>query len=719
MKMKWRNILLLVFLLTLGISRAQTISDLLKRIQTQKNKDSSIILYDELAQKYLKNSEYDKAIDCQKKGLELSKQTKVAENIAFSYNNLGNIYISMGNLNEAIVYYTEGLKILEEHKIEKKAAIFYGNIGNIYIKLKMYDKALEYIKKGLEIKKRLGDKNIINNIFSISNVYKAQEKFKEAEPYLTEAYALLDTTNPAHYKLRILILNGLGSCYREMKQYDRSLECYKRSESLIAKDDLERLAPLYSALAVLYEYQKQNRLALAYEFKTFEIAKKRNDLEDLAMCYRNFVVLYSHLNVSDSAKTFFTKYIDMNDSIHKMQNAQYAMELGTKYETEKKESQIKLLAKDKELQDLKIMEQLNEITTKEIEASRKESEIKLLNQDKDLKAILLQQEIMSKQKKEKENELLNVANKLSLQTIEQQRTITYFIIAGLILASGFAFFIFRGLKMQRKANQIISLQKLEVEHQKHLVEEKQKEIIDSINYAKRIQTTLLAHTDFLNEHIPNNFVLFKPKDIVSGDFYWATKKGDKFYLAVCDSTGHGVPGAFMSLMNIGFLSEAISEKNITDPDKVLDYVRDRLVNTVSKEGQQDGFDGILLCIDKEKGRLAYSAAHNAPIVIKGNDIVQLEADKMPVGKGELKASFRSFNIDLKKGETLYLYTDGYADQFGGPRGKKFLYKKLNQLLAENVLLPMTEQKEKLEKAFEKWKGDLEQVDDVLLIGVKL
>jgi serine phosphatase RsbU (regulator of sigma subunit) len=263
----------------------------------------------------------------------------------------------------------------------------------------------------------------------------------------------------------------------------------------------------------------------------------------------------------------------------------------------------------------------------------------------------------------------------------------------------------------------------EVVHQKELIEEKQKEITDSINYAKRIQYSLLAHDDLLDKNLPEHFVLFKPKDIVSGDFYWATEKlavdsGSKqFYLAVCDSTGHGVPGAFMSLLNISFLNEGINEKNIIEPNKVFDHVRNRL--TENMDGGADGMDAILIQIDFEKKIMNYTAANNAPLLIRNNTIQELQKDKMPVGRSDKNNPFQLFNLTLEKGDCLYFYTDGYADQFGGEKGKKFKYANLNKLLMEIHQLPLSEQNEKLIVAFEKWRGDLEQVDDVCVIGIRI
>jgi serine phosphatase RsbU (regulator of sigma subunit) len=281
----------------------------------------------------------------------------------------------------------------------------------------------------------------------------------------------------------------------------------------------------------------------------------------------------------------------------------------------------------------------------------------------------------------------------------------------------------------------------EVVKQKDIIEEKQKEVLESIHYAKRIQTTILAHDEYLTKNLSDHFVLFKPKDIVSGDFYWATRKikagsptspgvrGEKvkptgeinselFYVAVCDSTGHGVPGAFMSLLNISFLNEGINEKNIDEPNEVLNHVRARLIKNISHDGAQDGMDGVLLCIDKMKNKVTYSAAHNCPILIRDKELIEFEADKMPIGKGIKTDPFQLHEIKVKKGDIVYMYTDGYADQFGGPKGKKFKYRTLNNLLLEISDKPLSEQRHILNSTFDTWRGDLEQVDDVCVVAIQ-
>jgi serine phosphatase RsbU (regulator of sigma subunit) len=266
------------------------------------------------------------------------------------------------------------------------------------------------------------------------------------------------------------------------------------------------------------------------------------------------------------------------------------------------------------------------------------------------------------------------------------------------------------------------------------LEKRNKDVTDSINYAQRIQKALLASDNLLNKNLKEHFVFFRPKDIVSGDFYWAAEKNNRFYLAVCDSTGHGVPGAFMSLLNISFLNEAINEEEIIYPNEIFDHVRQRLIENFSSEGARDGMDGILICFDRDKNEITYAGANNAPLIMqrqatlvsadgeiieRQHALTELYTDSMHVGLGEKKDPFTHQAISFEEDDFLYFYTDGFADQFGGPKGKKFKYKPLNEKISGISNRPPEEQKMILQKTFEDWKGNLEQVDDVLVIGIKV
>ena len=263
----------------------------------------------------------------------------------------------------------------------------------------------------------------------------------------------------------------------------------------------------------------------------------------------------------------------------------------------------------------------------------------------------------------------------------------------------------------------------EVVRQRHIVEEKHKEITDSINYAERIQRSFLATKDLLDQNLKDHFVFFKPKDVVSGDFYFAEKlTNESFLLATADSTGHGVPGAIMSLLNITSLEKAI--ENQDQPSDILNTTRkiiiERLKKDGSVEGGKDGMDCSVICFDFKKKKIIVSAANNPVWIVRGSETIEIKPDKMPVGKHDKQdVSFTQQTIDIKKGDVIYTLTDGFSDQFGGSLGKKFMSKKLRELLSKNAHLPMEEQRTILENTFISWVGDLEQIDDVTLIGVRV
>jgi len=226
------------------------------------------------------------------------------------------------------------------------------------------------------------------------------------------------------------------------------------------------------------------------------------------------------------------------------------------------------------------------------------------------------------------------------------------------------------------------------------------------------------------------FILYRPKDIVSGDFYHALahrhtgSNREIFYMCTADCTGHGVPGALMSMMGISHLNESIIEKNLIRPNEILDNVRKGIIASLNPEGSEeeskDGMDCVLCAYDFENMTLEFACANNPLWLVRDGAVTEYAPDKMPVGKyGEEMKPFSLQKIDLKKGDVIYTFTDGYADQFGGPKGKKFKYKQLQEKLLSNCSLPMEDQKRILESTLDEWRGNLEQVDDILVIGVRI
>jgi hypothetical protein len=387
-------------------------------------------------------------------------------------------------------------------------------------------------------------------------------------------------------------------------------------------------------------------------------------------------------------------------------------------------------------------------------------------------------------KKEKQKE---IDREIKAREIEEKSKNIF--LFSLIICIGLIIFILFIISNLRKSKKIISKQKSEVETQKHIVEEKQKEILDSINYAKRLQEAILPPLDYINEHLPNNFVLYQPKDVVAGDFYWAEMKDDKFFIAAADCTGHGVPGAMVSVVCSNALNRTVNEFGITNTGNILDKTRELVLETFAKGNAEvkDGMDISLLCIDKKNNKAFWSGANNplwyidsvtssaphsvtssevekstasgldsvrpdnktfnsiennitlsekpsvtssAPHSVTSSEVekstarpdiklIEIKADKQPIGKTDNPKPFTTHEIELKPGIQFYLFTDGYADQFGGPKGKKFKYKQLEELLLTYSNLSMQEQQQHLIDNFSEWKGDLEQVDDVCVIGVRI
>jgi len=279
-------------------------------------------------------------------------------------------------------------------------------------------------------------------------------------------------------------------------------------------------------------------------------------------------------------------------------------------------------------------------------------------------------------------------------------------------------------KVVERTEEVVK-QKEEIELKTKELEILFKQVTDSIHYAKRIQEAILPPNNLVKQILPESFVLYKPKDIVSGDFYWIDKKNDWCYFAAVDCTGHGVPGAFMSIVGYNLLKDILKNTDSIQPSIIMDKMNDGVANTLhtnTTSGKQtkDGMDMTLCALNYDTLELQFSGAFNPLYIIRNNELIQYKADKFPVGMfiGE-KQNFTNHSIQLQKGDSIYIFSDGYADQFGGPRGKKFMAGNFRQLLSDVSKLPIERQKTMLNQTIEEWRGNLEQVDDILIIGVKV
>jgi tetratricopeptide (TPR) repeat protein len=584
--------------------------------------------------------------------------------------NMGQAYELQGNYPKALDCYFSALKMWEQIGNKKAMAIKLQNIGIVYETQKDSAHAIEYYSRSLELFKEVKDSlNVARAYGNIGVLYFNQKDYKKAFAY--DSMALAIHIQKQNKRGIGVCLSNLGTVFEAQHDYTTALSCYQRAMEMdIATGNKRGLMIRMSNIGAVYTALKRYNEAEKFLKRSLVMADS---------LHNNLVGQEIHLNLSNLYKATgryagaleeYTKYTQIKDSLFNIERDRDLARKSASYDYDRKTDSVKVAQEKKDIADA-------------------------------------------------------AAKRLADETLKGTQTILYGFAIGFAIVLMLVFFIFRSYRAKKKANIEISLQK-------GVIEEKNKDILDSIHYAKRIQSALLASENLLDKHLTDYFVLFKPKDIVSGDFYYATEKHGKFYLAVCDSTGHGVPGAFMSLLNIAYLNEAVNEQKLVSPDKIFDHVRNRLIENISasdvlaktQDRLQDGMDGTLVLFDHSPAahglvQIHYAAAYNAPFVVRNGIGESLSADKMPVGKGEHVDDFNLYSVTLDPGAVLYLFTDGFADQFGGPRGKKMKRKALEEKIIAVHQLPMKEQKKALEDFFAQWKSGQEQVDDVLVVGIRI
>ncbi|MCB0402290.1 MAG: DUF4154 domain-containing protein [Flavobacteriales bacterium] len=404
-------------------------------------------------------------------------------------------------------------------------------------------------------------------------------------------------------------------------------------------------------------------------------------------------------------------------------------------ELSKKEDQIASAKTEIGKQQQLIQDQLNKIALQQANLENLNSEVvskqhevaqqqtRLETEKQNLLAIQQEYAQIEKNLKEKEVLVQRQNKKIDEQgnviitkesTIEEQKNIIWMSIIFLVAVSALGGLAYRSYRLKNKANKTIVAQKEEIEEQ-------HREITDSINYAKRIQNAILPPLPLVKEYLPDSFILYQPKDIVAGDFYWMEKVNGHVIYAAADCTGHGVPGAMVSVVCHTAMNRAVNEFMLTRPHEILDKTREIVLETFEKSSEDvnDGMDIALSSIDFKHHKLCFAGANNGLCLVRDHEVIQVSPDKQPIGKYRDMKPFTNQEVDLKSGDVIYTFTDGFPDQFGGPKGKKFMYKAFRNLLLEIHQKPMEEQHEILINTFNEWRGDVEQVDDICVIGVKI
>jgi serine phosphatase RsbU (regulator of sigma subunit) len=650
--------------------------------------------YINLGFSYKEQDNYALAIEYYLNALALHEKNDNKVGMSQCYSNLGIVNFNMGVYDKAIDYYLRSLKLEEELKNKHGISNCYNNIGIIHQYQGSLDKALEYFQKSLKTDEEINEKRGIALCYlNIGNVLADQKKNTEALSYYQRSLIIL--TERGDKKEMSMCYNNIGTIYEALGQYDKAISFFLKS--LKIKEELDNKFGMINTyinigglnLALADSTAKNNSQRLAYLNKSVEFGTKAMLLaQEINAVYlenaasKTLMDAYERLGNYKKAICFARIFISTKDSLFREEKTKSLAEAESKFKSEKKQLEIDKLNKEKELQ--------------QSELSR--------------------QQEMSRRK--------------NLYIV--------FIIFGALVIAAFAVFVMNRLRITRRQKLIIENQKVLVEEKNTLlneqndeilqqhskIEKQKKEITDSINYAKRIQQAVLPSGQLAGNILGEHFVLFKPKAIVSGDFYWATRINDLLLITVADCTGHGVPGAFMSMLGVSFLNEIVRKKEINKASDVLNKLRESVIQALQQKGvygeQKDGMD-IAFCSIDTKTKILHYAGANSPLYIVSakKELSIFLPDKQPVAYYDHMNEFTNNEIQLNSGDCIYLISDGFEDQFGGPNNKKFLIKNLKELFIKISDKPLHEQQATLSHIFDEWKGKLDQTDDVTILGLRI
>lgn len=608
-------------------------------------------------------------------------------------NNLGyELQYIKNDLEEAKKKYHEAYQVFKEINNGSGLGVEINNLAYIYQHEGNIQKAVDLYTEAGKFFERLNQPLGLTSIYiNLSDIYFNNEELQKADEYSNKAlvYAFR-----ADQKLPIAnVYNQLGAINIRKENLNKAIEYYTKALEIYSKENESgKQALVCLGLSNAYLKQKNQVKYEDYLLQSYRYCILASDLQIKARVYDKLALLYIGKKDYGKAEAFadtsyrFAKKLSYSDLL-----ANAAQDLSEIYKNQHDYNKAFLfLSEAKRIQDsLK-----SDATKKSIIKSQYQMEY-------NKKSIELKAE-QDKKDAVRESEK------------RQQQMILALTFVALTTIAIFAFVAFKNYKKTKKQNVII-------ENQKALVDEKQKEILDSISYAKRLQEAILPPKEFINANLRDNFIYYKPKDIVAGDFYWAEKSGDLFFIAAADSTGHGVPGALVSVVCSNALNRSVKEFKLTEPGKILDKSRELVIETFAKSGSEvkDGMDISLLCIDLKNKSVSWSGANNPLWYVNNGVLTEIKADKQPIGRVDKPEPFNTYKITYSGKTTFYLFTDGLADQFGGPNGKKFKYKQFADLLLKMNGQVLGQQQDEINSVFSDWKGNLEQVDDVCVIGLEV
>ncbi len=768
----------------------------------EKRQDSLTLVsyYQKIGHCYEAERVYQKAGDYYLKALQMTPHDRSADQISLTEKTALALYYDE-NYDSAAIYFIELSTLLEKTGKDNTMALNY--LVKTRNRSKDYAGALHYnqlLFEALQSKQNRGEMSVVKNnmaynLTKLGDYENALLAYQEAIEYGKQAGI------PDAYLARLY--SNTGICYQNMNSSSQAITWFQQALlHLQAPENAGERSRIENLVALIYFHEGDLYNAGFFSRNSIGSAQIAHDPDRLSECYLTYSRIVREGNDPVRALEYYEKYLAIRDSLQLEKKVEEQELAQKRYLLEKSEKELKLQLKEKQVKELAIQqltlqlekeEQEKELLKKENDlqlleqerlrqslvitrqqhaAEKQERENRLLEQEKRITDLRLEQEVRVKKEQEQEITLLEQQKQLDKLELNRQKAAKKALILIIVLVILVALLTLISMITTRRKNQLLARQKKEIQEKNTDLEQKNEEIIaqrdeieaqrnllfdqkneieqynleirESIEYAKRIQTSMLPDLDALNTIITDHFILFRPRDVVSGDFYWIAKVEDAMVITVSDCTGHGVPGAFMSMLGTSLLKEIVQKEYITHPGVILRKLRKEIIGALGQKGisgeQRDGMDMALVTLNQDTRKLEFAGAFNSLYLVRPKDIAGPEiaccnlfeseeeydynlfeicADKMPVAFYDKMDKFTTNEFELVKGDNIYLFTDGFADQFGGPKGKKFKYKPFKKLLLKNAIFPMDQQRKILENTLNEWMGTIAQVDDICVMGLRV